>query len=70
MALPEAAANVVVRVRCNICISALANRRQAAHGAYLRSKQPKAIHMYYGGGLLGTLLIVALIVFLVRRSRI
>jgi hypothetical protein len=26
--------------------------------------------MYYGGGLLGTILIVALIVFLVRRSRI
>jgi O-antigen ligase len=28
------------------------------------------IQMYYGGGILGTILIVALIVFLVRRSRI
>jgi hypothetical protein len=35
-----------------------------------RSRQIKEIQMYYGGGLLGTILIVALIVFLVRRSRI
>jgi nitrate reductase gamma subunit len=30
----------------------------------------KEIHMYFGGGILGTILIIALIVFLVRRSRI
>jgi nitrate reductase gamma subunit len=35
-----------------------------------RTEALKEIHMYYGGGILGTILIVALIVFLVRRSRI
>jgi hypothetical protein len=32
------------------------------------ARAPKEIHMYIGGGILGTILIIALIVFLLRRA--
>jgi hypothetical protein len=52
-------------------LSSLAYRREGVQRALIeRSRQLKEIHMYYGGGILGTILVVALIVFLVRRSRI
>jgi O-antigen ligase len=32
-----------------------------------QSQHPQETHMYIGGGILGTILVIALIVFLVRR---
>jgi hypothetical protein len=51
-------------------LGSLANRHEGPRGALMAAYHLKEIHVYYGGGLLGTILIVALIVFLVRRSRI
>jgi nitrate reductase gamma subunit len=51
-----------------MALGSVPNRRDRARGALMSAYQLKEIQMYYGGGILGTILIIALIVFLVRRS--
>jgi len=49
-------------------LSALAYRRRSALGREMRGIGSGENDMYIGGGLLGTVLIVVLIVYLVRRT--
>jgi hypothetical protein len=51
-------------------LSTLANRREAIRAVRYHWQLLKESHVVIGGGLLGTILIIALIAFLMRRSRL